>query len=129
MYTLGHDFIPPGIHAGGLRYHGMAPIVSAMVRENIVNPVKVQQLECFEAGVLFARTEGIIPAPETCHAIRGAIIEATRELDKPQTILFNFSGHGLIDMASYDKYFSGDLHNYDYPEEAIAASMEKLPKI
>jgi tryptophan synthase beta chain len=129
MYTLGHDFIPPGIHAGGLRYHGMAPIVSAMVRENIIDPIKVQQLECFEAGVLFARTEGIIPAPETCHAIRGAIIEATRELDKPQTILFNFSGHGLIDMASYDKYFSGDLHNYDYPEEAIAASMEKLPKI
>ena len=129
MYTLGHDFIPPGIHAGGLRYHGMAPIVSAMVRENIIDPIKVQQLECFEAGVLFARTEGIIPAPETCHAIRGAIIEATRELDKPQTILFNFSGHGLIDMASYDKYFSGDLHNYDYPEEAIEASMEKLPKI
>jgi len=129
MYTLGHDFIPPGIHAGGLRYHGMAPIVSAMVREKIIDPIKVQQLECFEAGVLFARTEGIIPAPETCHAIRGAIIEATRELDKPQTILFNFSGHGLIDMASYDKYFSGDLHNYDYPKEAIAASMEKLPKI
>lgn len=129
MYTLGHDFIPPGIHAGGLRYHGMSPIVSAMVREKIIDPMKVHQLECFEAGVLFARTEGIIPAPETCHAIRGAIIEATRELDKPQTILFNFSGHGLIDMASYDKYFSGDLHDYDYPEEAIAASMAKLPKI
>lgn len=129
MYTLGHDFIPPGIHAGGLRYHGMAPIVSAMVREKIIDPIKVHQLECFEAGVLFARTEGIIPAPETCHAIRGAIIEATREKDKPQTILFNFSGHGLIDMASYDKYFSGDLHDYDYPKEAIAASMEKLPKI
>jgi tryptophan synthase beta chain len=129
MYTLGHDFIPPGIHAGGLRYHGMAPIVSAMVREKIIDPIKVHQLECFEAGVLFARAEGIIPAPETCHAIRGAIIEATREIDKPQTILFNFSGHGLIDMASYDKYFSGDLHDYDYPKEAIAASMEKLPKI
>ncbi|AGF79883.1 tryptophan synthase, beta chain [Desulfocapsa sulfexigens DSM 10523] len=129
MYTLGHDFIPPGIHAGGLRYHGMSPIVSAMVREKIVDPVKVHQLECFEAGVLFARTEGIIPAPETCHAIRGAIIEATREPEKPQTILFNFSGHGLIDMASYDKYFSGDLHDYEYPQEAIAASMAKLPKI
>ncbi len=129
MYTLGHDFIPPGIHAGGLRYHGMAPIVSAMVREKIIDPIKVHQLECFEAGVLFARTEGIIPAPETCHAIRGAIIEATREKDKPQTILFNFSGHGLIDMASYDKYFSGDLQNYDYPKEAIEASMAKLPKI
>ncbi|MBU1140168.1 MAG: TrpB-like pyridoxal phosphate-dependent enzyme [Proteobacteria bacterium] len=129
MYTLGHDFIPPGIHAGGLRYHGMAPIVSALVREKIIDPIKVHQLECFEAGVLFARTEGIIPAPETCHAIRGAIIEATRDKNDPKTILFNFSGHGLIDMASYDKYFSGDLRNYDYPKEAIEASMAKLPKI
>ncbi len=129
MYTLGHDFIPPGIHAGGLRYHGMSPIVSALVRENIIEPFKVHQLECFEAGVLFAKTEGIIPAPETCHAIRGAIIEATRDLNDPKTILFNFSGHGLIDMASYDKFYSGDLHNYDYPEEEIAKSMANLPKI
>lgn len=129
MYTLGHDFIPPGIHAGGLRYHGMSPMVSALVREKIVDPIKVHQLECFEAGVLFAKTEGIIPAPETCHAIRGAIIEATRDLNDPKTILFNFSGHGLIDMASYDKFFAGELHNYDYPEEEIARSMANLPKI
>jgi len=129
MYTLGHDFIPPGIHAGGLRYHGMSPIISALVRENIIEPMKLQQLECFEAGVLFAKTEGIIPAPETCHAIRGAIIEATRQPDEPKTILFNFSGHGLIDMASYDKFFSGELHNYDYPEEAIVKSLAHLPKI
>ncbi len=129
MYTLGHDFIPPGIHAGGLRYHGMSPIVSAMVRENIIEPIKVHQLECFEAGVLFAKTEGIIPAPETCHAIRGAIIEATKDLNDPKTILFNFSGHGLIDMASYDKFYAGELHNYDYPEEEIAKSMANLPKI
>lgn len=129
MYTLGHDFIPPGIHAGGLRYHGMSPIISALVRENIIEPLKVHQLECFEAGVLFAKTEGIIPAPETCHAIRGAIIEATTNPDEPKTILFNFSGHGLIDMASYDKYFAGELHNYDYPEEEIAKSMANLPKI
>lgn len=129
MYTLGHDFIPPGIHAGGLRYHGMSPIVSAMVRENIIDPVKLQQLECFEAGVLFAKTEGIIPAPETCHAIRGAIMEATQDPDQPKTILFNFSGHGLIDMGSYDKYFAGMLHNYDYPAEEIAKSMANLPKI
>ncbi len=129
MYTLGHDFIPPGIHAGGLRYHGMAPIVSAMVEEKIITPVKLQQLECFQAGVLFAKTEGIIPAPETCHAIRSVIIEATREPEKPQTILFNLSGHGLIDMASYDKYFAGQLHDYDYPEEAIARSMANLPKV
>jgi len=129
MYTLGHDFIPPGIHAGGLRYHGMSPIVSAMVRENIIDPVRLQQLECFEAGVLFAKTEGIIPAPETCHAIRGAIMEATQDPDEPKTILFNFSGHGLIDMGSYDKYFAGMLHNYDYPAEEIAKSMANLPKI
>jgi tryptophan synthase beta chain len=129
MYTLGHDFIPPGIHAGGLRYHGMSPIVSALVRENMIEPIKVHQLECFEAGVLFAKTEGIIPAPETCHAIRGAIIEATKDLNEEKTILFNFSGHGLIDMASYDKFYSGELQNYDYPEEEIAKSMANLPKI
>ncbi|CAG0907319.1 unnamed protein product [Cyprideis torosa] len=129
MYTLGHDFIPPGIHAGGLRYHGMAPIVSAMVREKIIDPIKVHQLECFEAGVLFAKTEGIIPAPETCHAIRGAIIEATKDLKEEKTILFNFSGHGLIDMASYEKFYSGQLQNFDYPEEQIAKSMANLPKI
>jgi tryptophan synthase beta chain len=129
MYTLGHDFIPPGIHAGGLRYHGMSPIISALVRENIIEPLKVHQLECFDAGVLFAKTEGVIPAPETCHAIRGAIIEATQDLNDPKTILFNFSGHGLIDMASYDKYFAGELHNYDYPEDEIAKSIANLPKI
>ncbi|SDP37179.1 TrpB-like pyridoxal phosphate-dependent enzyme [Desulforhopalus singaporensis] len=129
MYTLGHDFIPPGIHAGGLRYHGMAPIVSAMVREKMVEPMKLHQLECFEAGVLFAKTEGIIPAPETCHAIRGAIVEATRDLNEPKTILFNFSGHGLIDMGSYDRFYNGELHNYDYPEEEILKSMANLPKI
>ena len=129
MYTLGHDFIPPGIHAGGLRYHGMSPIVSALVREKIIEPMSVHQLECFEAGVLFAKTEGIIPAPETCHAVRAAIIEATRDLNDPKTILFNFSGHGLIDMASYDKFYSGELQNYEYPAEALAKSMANLPKI
>jgi tryptophan synthase beta chain len=129
MYTLGHDFIPPGIHAGGLRYHGMSPIVSAMVREKIVEPMKLQQLECFEAGVLFSKTEGIIPAPETCHAIRGAIIEATRDLNDPKTILFNLSGHGLIDMGSYDRYYSGELQDFDYPEEEIARSMANLPNL
>jgi len=129
MYTLGHDFMPPGIHAGGLRYHGMAPIVSALVRENIIEPVSVHQLECFEAGILFAKTEGIIPAPETCHAIHGAIIEATRDLNEPKTIMFNFSGHGLIDMAAYDNYLAGNLHNYAMPEEEIAASLANLPKV
>jgi len=95
----------------------------------MIEPIKVHQLECFEAGVLFAKTEGIIPAPETCHAIRGAIIEATKDLNEEKTILFNFSGHGLIDMASYDKFYSGQLRNYDYPEEQIAKSMANLPKI
>ena len=129
MYTLGHDFVPPGIHAGGLRYHGMAPIVSALVRDGIVTPKAVHQMECFEAGVLFAKTEGIIPAPETTHAIRGAIIEAMKDPKEPKTILFNFSGHGLIDMASYDNYFSGKLSDYAYPKEQIEASLARLPKV
>jgi len=129
MYTLGHGFVPPGIHAGGLRYHGMAPIISALVRQEIIEPLKIQQLECFEAGVLFARTEGIIPAPETCHAIRAAIMEATREPNKEQTILFNFSGHGLLDMTAYDKYFAGELRDFDYPEAELTRSLASLPKI
>jgi tryptophan synthase beta chain len=129
MYTLGHDFVSPGIHAGGLRYHGMAPIVSALVREKIVDPISVHQMESFEAGVLFARTEGIIPAPETCHAVRGAIIEATRDLNEPKTILFNFSGHGLLDLSAYEQFFSGELHDYEYPAEAIAESMKHLPQL
>lgn len=129
MYTLGHDFIPPGIHAGGLRYHGMAPIVSALVREKLIEPISVHQLECFEAGTLFARAEGIIPAPESCHAIRAAIIEATRDKNEPKTILFNLSGHGLLDLTSYEKFFAGELHNFDYPEEAIASATKNLPKV
>lgn len=129
MHTLGHNFVPPGAHAGGLRYHGMSPIVSALVREGIAQPMKLHQLECFEAGVLFAKTEGIIPAPESCHAIRAAIIEAMREPDNPQTILFNLSGHGLVDMASYEKYYQGELHDYEYPEESIMKAMKDLPKI
>jgi len=129
MYTLGHDFVPPGIHAGGLRYHGMSPIVSAMLRDNLMEAVALHQLECFEAGVLFAQTEGIIPAPESCHAVRAAIIEATRDLNEPKTILFNLSGHGHLDLSSYDKFFAGELHNYDYPEEAVAEAQKHLPKL
>jgi len=129
MHTLGHDFMPAGIHAGGLRYHGMAPIVSAMVRENLVETISVHQLECFEAGRLFAKTEGIIPAPETCHAIRAAIIEATKDKEEPKTILFNFSGHGMLDLASYDKFYAGALHDYEYPESAIADALANLPVI
>jgi len=129
MYTLGHDFMPPGIHAGGLRYHGMSPIVSAMLREKIMEARAVNQLECFEAGVLFAQTEGIIPAPESCHAIRAAIDEAMVDPKEPKTILFNLSGHGLLDLSSYDKYFSGDLHNFEYPEAAVEEAKKHLPQV
>ena len=129
MYTLGHDFVPPGIHAGGLRYHGMAPIVSALVREGIVQPKSVHQMECFEAGILFARTEGIIPAPESNHAIRGAIIEAMKDPKEEKTILFNLSGTGVIDMPSYDNYLTGKLSDYAFPREEIEKSLARLPKI
>ena len=129
MYTLGHDFVPPGIQAGGLRYHGMAPIVSALVREGIVQPKAVHQMECFEAGILFARTEGIIPAPESNHAIRGAIIEAMKDPREEKTILFNLSGTGVIDMPSYDNYLTGKLSDYAFPREAIEKSLAHLPKI
>ena len=131
MYTLGHDFMPPGIHAGGLRYHGASPLVSQLVHAGIVEARAVPQLACFEAAVLFSRTEGIIPAPESSHAIRGAIDEALRakEEGKEKTILFNLSGHGHVDMAAYDAYFSGELTDYDYPEESIKASLANLPKV
>ncbi len=129
MYTLGHDFVPPGIHAGGLRYHGMAPIVSALVREGIVQPKSVHQMECFEAGILFARTEGIIPAPESNHAIRGAIIEAMKDPKEEKTILFNLSGHGFMDMTAYDDYLSGKLEDYEYPAELVQESLKHLPKV
>ncbi|MBU0675134.1 MAG: TrpB-like pyridoxal phosphate-dependent enzyme [Proteobacteria bacterium] len=129
MYTLGHDFIPPGIHAGGLRYHGMSPIISALYREKVIEVMALHQLECFEAGVLFAKTEGIIPAPESCHAVRAAIMEATKDLNDPKTILFNLSGHGLLDLASYEQYHAGELYNYEYPAEAIAEATKNLPKI
>ena len=129
MYTLGHDFVPPGVHAGGLRYHGMAPVISALTREGVITPLALQQLECFEAGLLFARTEGIIPAPESTHAIRGAIIEAMRDPKEPKTILFNLSGTGVIDLPSYDKYLRGELQNYSYPKEEIDKSLARLPDI
>jgi tryptophan synthase beta chain len=129
MHTLGHDFIPPGIHAGGLRYHGMAPIISALTREKIIEPIAVHQLECFQAGILFAKSEGIIPAPESTHAILGAVMEATRDKNAPITILFNLSGHGHLDLASYEQYFAGELENYEYPAETIAESLKHLPKL
>lgn len=131
MYTLGHDFMPPGIHAGGLRYHGDSPLVSQLVHEKLVEAVAVPQRATFEAGVQFARAEGIIPAPESNHAIRAAIDEAldAKKKGEPRTILFNLSGHGHFDMAAYDKYFAGQLEDYEYPKAAIEESMKKLPKV
>ncbi len=131
MYTLGHDFMPPGIHAGGLRYHGDSALISQLYNEGLLDAVAVPQLETFEAGVLFAKTEGIVPAPESTHAIAATIREARRckETGEPKTLLFNLSGHGHFDMTSYDRYFAGELEDYDYPEEAIKESLQHLPKV
>ncbi|MDZ4186152.1 MAG: TrpB-like pyridoxal phosphate-dependent enzyme [Desulfuromonadales bacterium] len=131
MYTLGHDYMPPGIHAGGLRYHGASPLVSQLVHAGIVEAKAVPQLACFEAAVLFARCEGIIPAPESSHAIRGAIDEVlqAKEEGKEKTILFNLSGHGHVDMVAYDDYFAGKLDDFEYPAEAIKESLANLPKV
>jgi tryptophan synthase beta chain len=131
MYTLGHDFMPPGIHAGGLRYHGDSPLVSQLYHEKLIEAVAVPQLATFEAGVMFAKAEGIIPAPESNHAIRACIDEALRckATGEKKTLFFNLSGHGHFDMASYDRYFSGKLEDYHYPEEAIKASLTHLPKV
>ncbi len=111
MYTLGHDFIPPSIHAGGLRYHGAAPIVSALLQNQLIRAESLGQLEIFEGAMLFSRTEGIIPAPESAHAIQMAINEAikAREEGVKKTIVFNLSGHGLLDLSAYDAYMSGKL--------------------
>lgn len=131
MHTLGHTFIPPGIHAGGLRYHGMSPLVSRLYEDKLIEAIAVPQLECFEAGVLFARTEGIVPAPETTHAIRGAVIEAmkAKEEGKEKVILFNFSGHGHFDMSAYDAYLAGQLSNYEYPQKLVDEALTHLPKV
>jgi tryptophan synthase beta chain len=131
MHTLGSSFIPPSIHAGGLRYHGMAPLVSHVKEQNLFEARAVQQTACFDAGVLFARTEGIIPAPESTHALRGAIDEALRckAEGKSETIAFNLSGHGHLDMGTYSSYFAGNLGNTEYEEKDIQAAIASLPKI
>ncbi|MBF0153229.1 MAG: TrpB-like pyridoxal phosphate-dependent enzyme [Magnetococcales bacterium] len=131
MYTLGHDFVPPGIHAGGLRYHGESALVSQLVHEGLIEARAVQQLATFEAGVLFARSEGIIPAPESAHAIRAAIDEARQcsETGQAKAIFFTLSGHGHFDMTAYDQYFAGKLVDFHYPEEAIRAALSRLPKV
>lgn len=129
MHTLGHTFVPPSFHAGGLRYHGMAPLVSAAMAENLIEPVAVPQTRCFEAGVRFARTEGIVPAPESNHAIDVAISEALRcrEEGRSQTILFGLSGHGHFDLSAYEQYLAGMLRDESYDQRLLDEALVKLP--
>lgn len=131
MYTLGHNYMPSNIHAGGLRYHGAGMIISQLMRDGYMEAVDVQETETFRAGLLFAKAEGIIPAPESCHAIAAAINEAKKadEAGEEKVILFNLSGHGLIDMAAYDQYLSGSLHDFDVPQEEIDKNINQLEKI
>jgi len=131
MHTLGHDFVPPSIHAGGLRYHGMAPMVSALVDANLIDALAVPQNATFEAAIQFARAEGIVPAPESSHAIRAAIDEAldAKAKGEKRVILFNLSGHGNFDMTAYESYLHGKLEDYEYPAEAVADAMTRLPKV
>lgn len=131
MFTLGHQFTPANIHAGGLRYHGAGMIISQLIRDGLMHGVDIPQLESFEAGMLFARTEGIIPAPESCHAIAATIREADKckQTGEEKVILFNLSGHGLIDMPSYEQYISGELQNYRISDEDIERNVSELEQI
>ena len=131
MHTLGSSFIPPGFHAGGLRYHGMSPLVSHAKELGLLEAVAYHQTPCFEAAVTFARSEGIIPAPETSHAVKGAIEEALRckREGKAETILFNLSGHGHFDMAAYTEYFSGKLEDKNYDEQKLSDALSRLPQV
>jgi tryptophan synthase beta chain len=131
MYTLGHGFIPAPIHAGGLRYHGMASSICELYRHKIIEARAVQQKATFEAGIFFARTEGIVPAPEAAHAVRGAMDEAIRcrEEGKSETIVFNLCGHGHFDMAAYDRYLSGKIEDYELPQSEIEKAQQELPVV
>jgi len=131
MYTLGHDFVPPGIHAGGLRYHGASPLVSQLLAAGQIEARAYPQIPCFEAAVSFARSEGIVPAPESSHAIRAAIDEAlaAKQEGKERVILFGLSGRGELDLSAYDAYLSGELEDFEYPEEKIRESLARLPKV
>ena len=128
MHTLGHTFVPPGIHAGGLRYHGNAPLLSLLVDQKIVEPRAYHQTSCFEAGILFAKTEGILPAPESTHAIKAAIDEA-RAATSEKIIVFNLSGHGHFDLSAYDSYLTGTMKDYEYPMDEIEKALKDLPKV
>lgn len=131
MLTLGHTFAPANIHAGGLRYHGAGAVVSQLMQDKLMSAVDIPQLESFEAATMFAKAEGIIPAPESAHAIATAIREAkkAKESGESKVILFNLSGHGLIDMTAYDRYLAGDLANYEVTDEEVAANTSKLEKL
>jgi tryptophan synthase beta chain len=131
MHTLGHDFMPPSIHAGGLRYHGMSPLISHLYEEGIIEARAYLQMAIFDAAILFARSEGIVPAPESSHAIRAAIDEAlqAKEAGEERVILFNLSGHGYFDMGAYDNYFAGNLRDYEYPADAVADALQRLPQV
>ncbi|HQP31443.1 MAG TPA: pyridoxal-phosphate dependent enzyme, partial [Deltaproteobacteria bacterium] len=128
MHSLGHEFVSPPIHAGGLRYHGMAPLVSQAAVEGLITPRSVDQLHCYESALMWARTEGFIPAPETSHAIAAVVEEAikAREEGKEKVILFNWSGHGLMDLLGYDAFMSGRLGNYPLPEEELQRSLKSI---
>jgi tryptophan synthase beta chain len=128
MYTLGHTFMPPGIHAGGLRYHAMAPLLCHLYSQGLIEARAYRQNACFEAAVLFAKTEGIIAAPESSHAIRAAIDEA-RDATGRKTIVFNLSGHGFLDLQAYDDYLAGKLVDDEYPAEKVREAMQSLPVV
>jgi tryptophan synthase beta chain len=131
MYSLGHGFVPAPLHAGGLRYHGMAPLVCALYDEGMIEAVAVPQLATFQAALQFARSEGIIPAPESAHAARAAVDEALRckAEGTARTILFNLSGHGHFDLSAYESYLAGKLQDYDYPVEQVEAALAELPQV
>jgi tryptophan synthase beta chain len=131
MHTLGHDFIPDPIHAGGLRYHGMSPLISHVYELGLIEAEAIPQSDCFAAGVQFARTEGIVPAPEPTHALAATIAEALRckETGEEKVILTALCGHGMLDMAAYDRYFAGDIVDYDYPADKVADALTRLPQV
>ena len=128
MYSLGHSFVPPPIHAGGLRYHGMSPLISQCIVEGLMKPRAYHQLKCYESAVTWARTEGFISAPETSHAIACVIDEAlkAKEEGKEKVLLFNWSGHGLMDLSGYDAYFSDKLVDYSLPQEILEKGLEEI---
>src|SRR5256884_1460667 len=131
MYTLGHTFIPPSLHAGGLRYHGMAPAICKLFDEKVLEAIAVPQVGTFQAAVQFARTEGILPAPEAAHAVRGVIDEALRcrKEGKRKTIVFNLCGHGYLDLSAYEAFLAGKLQDYEYPAEKVEEALRHLPKV